>query len=108
MASVASTHRPSHMDASTIWVLFMITMVIHVITFHVLEYAADRFRDYLALSALDGTVTVAQPAANKPRQHTPTAKAPHVVSNVAGCHTNVGSTVYYQPLHETLDVSVFT
>jgi hypothetical protein len=100
VASVAA----SPIDPATTWMLFVITMILHIITFHVLQYFADSFKTYLTLSAIDGILSETQEMVVKK----------HVQQYVAQSGTEIHaynptslSRMPYQPLHETLDVSVF-
>jgi hypothetical protein len=79
-------------------------MVIHVITFHILQYFADTFKTYITISALDGRLCEIHDVTEKKSLHT---HAPHIVSDITGYNPSVLSRMQYQPLHETLDVSVF-
>lgn len=96
-------------DSATVWGLFLSTMLIHVVTFHFLEYIANTFREYLTLSVLDGSAHVT--SGNNAKDHilVPLVppKTPGSESNVNSYNIAVSSQVHYKPLHDTLDVSVF-
>ena len=86
------------------WALFVVTLAIHVITFHFLQFFADSFGDFIILTALNGreidkTHSIAKHTVNDEKKYA------GPVCTAYGANTFSG--VHYQPLHETLDVSVF-
>jgi hypothetical protein len=98
-------HRPVLMEPRTAWILFVLTMVIHSITFILLQSVADSFKRYM--SPTTGVCSDKTPAVEKSDLSEPNATT-HVVDNGQGSRSRLmKGGVYYQELHQTLDVSVF-
>jgi hypothetical protein len=106
------------MEPSTAWLLFVLTMVIHVTTFFILQAIADQFKNYISKS--DTTISAVN-GVSKPPDSDPTKKNAKTVIVSSGKTTNTtsyrdtdkplkfdyNSRGNYQELHNTLDVSVF-
>ena len=98
------------MDRSTIWLVFILTLVIHVLTFWFLEYCADRFKDFMLMSPTDGRGTT-----EAVKQTTVEQQLPKVGTfcSIAGYSQSpsyrmaLNDNIKYQQFHDTLDVSVF-
>jgi hypothetical protein len=111
------------MDPFTIWILFVVTMIIHATTFCFLQGVADQFRS--CISPTLGSSRTFDPNNIDPNQSDhpkvlKSTKATHVMSGTSGFFNNEyyrdmlpplrvesGSRVQYHALHDTLDVSVF-
>ena len=96
------------MEVSMEWLLFVLTAIIYVTTFLVLQMIADRFRDYILHQD-----TLIVPGSNADTRNDTT-------KNVIGGNkiepTKMGAVNFrfdsqvrgvYRELHDTLDVSVF-
>jgi hypothetical protein len=84
------------METNVAWVLFVVTMILHSMTFILLQFVADKFQKYMSLT--DGDVNFVVPLSAD------TLTPPH--SNNSST-TPIQTRMYYQELHETLDVSIF-
>lgn len=102
------------MDATTIWLLFMATIVIHSLTFWFLEHCANVFRDFVVFSPTKGSGAATVEPTTVPSAPTMVVRT---VSGVNAYYPHQGcgvpirmhpnTTAHYQPLHDMLDVSVF-
>jgi hypothetical protein len=90
------------MDNRTAWILFILTMIIYSATFVFLHTVADRFKRFMSPTGgdIDFTIPV-EPVDDLLMVHT---QKTHTPSKSASMHA---SGMYYQELHQTLDVSVF-
>lgn len=102
------------MDSAEIWILLVLTVIIHGATFYYLQYVANFFRVQMMLSATQGstkdvlftTPTHSNPPSTKPTYHIHNL-GEHRRDNIAALRMEPNSRVLYQPLHDTLDVSIF-
>ena len=101
---ITQIQHPRPMDPSIMWALFVVTLAIHVITFHFLQFFADSFGDFIILTALNGreidkTHSIAKHTVNDEKKYAGSVCTAYCANTLSGVH--------YQPLHETLDVSIF-
>jgi hypothetical protein len=104
------------MNPMLVWTLFVLTMVLHAVTFFFLQGVSNYFKTYIEISPVGGNdnMTIQKKTEsgvvvnNNPTQMR-TAGCINVFNRESVQHscTDSKSRVYYQPLHETLDVSVF-
>jgi hypothetical protein len=99
-------HRPVLMEPRTAWILFVLTMVIHSITFILLQSVADSFKRYMAPTT--GVCRDKTPVVEKPDPRSEPNATTYVFDDGQGSRSRLmKGGVYYQELHQTLDVSVF-
>jgi len=96
------------MEVSMEWLLFVLTAIIYVTTFLVLQVIADRFRDYIQHQD-----TFIVTGSNHAIQHDTTKNVTDGDENETGKSSSTSSHIdsqsrgVYRELHEKLDVSVF-
>ena len=102
------------MDRSTIWVVFILTLLIHALTFCFLEYCADRFKDFMLMSPTDGRGTTEAVKQTTVEQQLPKVGTFCSITGYSQSHAPspsyrmaLNDNIKYQQFHDTLDVSVF-
>ena len=55
-------NRTEHMDPSVMWLLFMMTCLVHIFTFFILQTVADKFSVYIVRPDITLVKGVCQPA----------------------------------------------
>ena len=104
------------MDVSTSWLLFVLTMIIYVSTFIVLQTISEKFRIYMGLDidipnaqVIRGIIQT-KPIDGENNKNINNDHIPDLITS-DGKQTlsrfKVDSKGCYRELHETLDVSIF-
>jgi hypothetical protein len=93
------------MDPSTAWLLFILTAIIHAFTFVVLQQVADHFKLYI--SALVGNAAHVNGVVSKGLYPMDTDMGNHRGTIPPNKKNDIITTMKYQQLHDTLDVSIF-
>ena len=104
------------MDVSTSWLLFVLTMIIYVSTFIVLQTISEKFRIYMDLdidipnAQITRGIIQTKPADGEDNKEINSDPIPGPITS-DGKKTlsrfKVDSKGCYRELHETLDVSIF-
>ena len=114
-------HRSEQMDPSILWLLFMMTLLVHVFTFFILQVIADKFSIYIVrpdITLANGINETGESSRIKQKLKVPNEKSEqHFTglenpikasdSKMGTLRVNDYNRGQYQELHETLDVSVF-
>ena len=113
-------NRIEQMQPSIMWVLFMTTCLVHIVTFFILQAISDKFGMYITrpdITLVNGiNETVESSHIKKKTKESNDQSETHSAHQVANTHVDAsisapGVNYYkrgkYQQLHETLDVSVF-
>ena len=104
------------LEASTTWVLFVLTLIIQGVTFWCLEYCSNMFRDFIGMSSTDGRGAANEAPAVKPvvvQMESSNARSMFSVNassnqlNLQSLRMTPHTKMNYQHFHDTLDVSVF-
>jgi hypothetical protein len=94
------------METRTAWILFVVTMVIHSVTFIFLQSVADSFKRYMSATTGVSTDTTPTAVISKPSSELQVTTVGFEKAQGNRFRLMKGG-VYYQELHQTLDVSVF-
>jgi len=113
-------NRTEHMDPSVMWLLFMMTCLVHIFTFFILQTVADKFSVYIVRPDITLVKGVSQrvesnnikkkiEASNDQNETHLQFIGPtnQVKASSSALRVNDYNRGQYQQLHETLDVSVF-
>jgi hypothetical protein len=102
-------HHVSDMDPVEVWMLLVLTVLIHGMTFYYVQYVANAFQSQMLLSVTGGVVKGA--LQTTPRNAPITPVACHMTQSrwdhAPSLRMQSTPRVVYQQLHDTLDVSVF-